>query len=113
MDNDLVSKSVVIFLQQNSQSIKPKSINFRETLNTVKINIAIIFEICLKKEQIVNINSNQIYRKDKQDGCGGVAIIIHKSIKACACSINVPNLDIEILHVKVVNCCNLQNIVGI
>ncbi|KAF9793574.1 hypothetical protein SFRURICE_007501 [Spodoptera frugiperda] len=52
-------------------------------------------------------------KKDRADGYGGVAIIVHKSITSELKVSRINNTGIEILHVKINNCKYLKNIVSV
>lgn len=100
-------------LQWNAQSIKSKIIEFESFLNTDHIHIAIVCETWLKEDNLLNISQYNTYRKDRGDGYGGVAIILHKTITAELKTTNINNIGIEILQVEIKNCRYLKNIIAV
>lgn len=54
-----------------------------------------------------------IFRKDRPDSYGGVAIIIHKSLHSQISPIHLSNPGIKIIHIKILNCISLKNIISI
>lgn len=99
--------------QWNSQSLMPKRYDFELLLNQGKIGICVISETWLSTDISLKIRDYNIFRNDRSDSYGGVAIIVHKTIKAQACSFDMQNEGIEILHVKVRNCKYLEHVVGV
>lgn len=99
--------------QWNSQSLRPKMVLFKEFLNQQKIHIAVVSETWLGNKIDLNISGYNIYRKDRNDSYGGVAIFIHKSIQSHLNSIQVLNSGIEIVAAKLLNCKDLENVVAI
>lgn len=93
------------------QSIKPKQVELEFLLCQEKIHIAVV--TWLKIESVFTINSHNAFRKNMLDSYGGVAIIVHKSIRAQAYPIVLNNSDIEIVCVRVLNCASLCNIVSL
>lgn len=60
--------------QWNSQSLRPISIS--ELLLQENIHIAAISETWFDSELDVNISDFNVYRKDRDDSYGGVAILV-------------------------------------
>lgn len=100
-------------LQWNAQSLRPKLLDFEQLLIQSKIHIAAICETWLDPESLIKISNYNIFRNDRQDSYGGVCIFTHKSVQAQRLDIVHPNEDIQILHVKVSNCKNIENIVAV
>lgn len=99
--------------QWNSRSLMPKKQEFDVLLNQEKISICLLSETWLCSETKLRINGYNIYRKDRCDDYGGVAIVVHHSIKTQLCSINVRNTGIEIICVKIMNCKYLKYIASV
>lgn len=99
--------------QWNAQSLRPKLCEFELLLNREKIHIAIISESWLEPNSRLHISDYNIYRCDRNDSYGGVAIIVHKSVKSMVgnTQFNISQ-GIEILHVQILNCQYLKNIVA-
>ena len=112
MDRTLKDFTVNI-LQWNSQSIRPKSIEFESILFKEQIHIAILSETWLEEDCNFRISGYNIYRKDRLDSYGGVSIITHKSIKTELYNITLQNTGIEIVGIKIFNCKNLKNILSV
>lgn len=113
MANNELRDFALNILQWNSQSIRPKITEFESLLFKDQIHIAIICETWLEEHSFLNISQYNIYRKDRADGYGGVAIIVHKSITSELKVSSISNTGIEILHVKINNCKYLKNIVSV
>lgn len=105
--------SPITILQWNSQSIKPKLVDLQSLLIQEKVHIAIIGETWLNPGVTIRISGYNTYRKDRSDSYGGVAIITHHSLKTHVTSFSVNNSNIELVHVKILNCSRLENIVSI
>lgn len=97
-------KSDLKILQWNSQSIVPKVTVFEHLLLQEKIHFAAICETWLNSDININFKNYNIFRKDRIDSYGGVAILIHKSFQAQICQISYSNPYIELLCVKIYNC---------
>ncbi|VVD05632.1 unnamed protein product [Leptidea sinapis] len=96
-------------LQWNAQSLRPKLKEFE-----LKIHIAFISETWLQAESVLNVNSFNIFRKDRHDSNGGVAIIVHRSIIIVQeYHGNTSNNSIEIISLKLLNCSDIKNVVSI
>ena len=104
---------MINILQWNSQSLKPKTHSLDALLAQEKIHIVIVSETWLNPEVYLNMRGYNIYRKDRNDSYGGVAIIIHKSIQSQVCPISLTNIGIEIICVKILNCKSLEYVVSI
>lgn len=112
MDN--VDKNIGInIIQWNAQSLRPKMISFTELLNKEKIHIAILSETWLDNEVDLNVSGYNIYRKDRLDSYGGVAILIHKSIRSHLNFFQVLNPGIEVVSAKLINCKDLENVIAL
>lgn len=107
------NKCLLNIIQWNAHSLRPKLSDFKLLLNTEKVHIAIISESWLQTGSDLNISQYHVYRKDRIDAYGGVAIITHKSLKTMLGSINIPNCDIEVVHVKILNSSVLKNVLSV
>lgn len=114
MDNLLCRNfSKLNIFQWNAQSLKTKLIDFDVLLNREKVHIAVISETWLNEDDNIRISGYNIYRQDRSDGYGGVAIVSHHSVRTEVCHTFSNNSDIECLHVKIHNCNNIDNIYAI
>lgn len=100
-------------MQWNAQSLMPKISDFDTLLTQEKVHIACVCETWLDAYTSVNISNYNIFRSDRSDSYGGVAIIAHKSVLVQNCSTVLRNVNIEILHCKILNCKLVENIVVI
>lgn len=66
--------------QWNSQSLAPKKLEFETLLDQEKISVCVLSETWLDYGTNLRINGYNIYRNDRDDGYGGVAVIIRHSI---------------------------------
>lgn len=112
MDNISKTEKFTI-LQWNAQSLRPKLISLDAMLTCEKIHVAIISETWLDPECNLNVSQYKVFRKDRIDCYGGVAILTHKSLQVRQCPINLNNPGIEALHLKLLNCKNLEHVVSI
>lgn len=111
MDNNSIQKIVLNILQWNSQSLKPKLVSFGELLIQLKIHIALVNETWLDSEDSVILRNYNTYRRDRTDGYGGVAIIVHRSVKCSVHTLHCINTNIEAIHLRLYNCKYLENVV--
>lgn len=102
MDNSNIIKLNII--QWNAQSVRPKSLALEQLLSQDKIHIAALSETWLEPESNFKINNYKIFRKDRQDSYGGVALLIHRSVEASLHSFSSSNPGMEVLMVKIHNC---------
>lgn len=100
-------------LQWNAQSIRPKKTEFEALLNQEKVHVAIISETWLDRGSYFRIREYNTYRADRADGYAGVAILTHKSVNVQLCNSQISNPDIDLLHIKLLNCDHLENVVGV
>ncbi|KAG7300559.1 hypothetical protein JYU34_014851 [Plutella xylostella] len=105
--------NVLNIVQWNSQSLRPKLLEFENFLIQDKIHIAIISESWLEPGSDLRLSGYSIYRQDREDSFGGVAILIHNSVRSHLGSICSPNTGIQLLFVKLLNCELIQGIVGV
>lgn len=113
MDSDQSNQRFVNIVQWNSQSIKPKLTDFECMLFQNKVHIALLSETWLNEEINTNISNYSMYRNDRLDSYGGVAIVTHKSIKSEINHINLSNPGIEVLAIKVLNCKLITNVISL
>ncbi|CAH2091703.1 unnamed protein product [Euphydryas editha] len=100
-------------LQWNAQSLKPKIPSFEILLNRDKIHLAVVSETWMDPSSHMNLPGYKIFRQDRSDGYGGVAIICHNSLQTFRISCPVSNSGIEIIAIKILNCKLIHNIVSI
>lgn len=100
-------------IQWNSQSIRNKKFEFETVLNREKVHIAVISETWFDPGSEFRLNGYNLFRKDRSDGYGGIAIMTHCSIKAQECEFIHPNNGIQVLHIKLLNTQHLENIISI
>lgn len=103
----------VNIIQWNCQSLQPKLIEFELLLSQEKVHIAILSETWLDPDTPLRISGYSIHRQDRDDGYGGVAIILHSSIKFQLYQMNCCNPGIQLLRIKILNCLNLENIFSV
>ena len=100
-------------LQWNAQSIRPKLASFQELLCQEKVHIAVLSETWLDAESNFKVKCYDVYRSDRDDSYGGVAILLHKSIKSQLRRVHVNNNGIEVVCVRLHNCYPVENIVSL
>lgn len=110
--NNFNSVEINVF-QWNAQSLKPKQLAFEHILTESRVLIAVISETWLDPDSRLKINNYNVFRNDREDNYGGICILTHKSITAQICNFIHPNIDIQILQVRVFNCKNIENLVAI
>lgn len=103
----------VNILQWNAQSIKPKLVALENILLQETIHIAALCETWLEPDSHLKVNDYNIYRNDRSDSYGGVALFVHKSIKASLYQIQAVNPAIEVICIKVHNCDKIKFIVSL
>lgn len=69
-------------IQWNCRSLKPKWPEFTNFINANEIHIALIQETWLAPSEKLTEPNYNIFRIDRQDSYGGVAIIVHKDFSA-------------------------------
>lgn len=111
MANNNSRMSLLRIIQWNARSMRPKRNELELLMVQEKIHIALISETWLEPDSYMNISGYNIFRKDRIDGYGGVAIIVSKSIKVQPCLININNSGIEMISIKLLNCSQIKNIV--
>lgn len=100
-------------IQWNAQSLRPKKWEFEALLNQEKVHIAVLSETWLEEDAMITFSGYNLYRKDREDSYGGVAILVHNSIESYQCPVSLTNTGIEAVHVKVKNCKYLNDIISI
>lgn len=99
--------------QWNSQSLRPKLHSFESLLVQENIHIAILSETWFDSNNSYNIRGYNMYRCDRSDCYGGVAIIVHKSIRSHLRPISLSNVGIEVIQIQILNCNSLENILAV
>lgn len=100
-------------IQWNSQSLRPKLISLEHILYHEKIHIAALSETWMESESELKVSGYNIFRKDRYDSYGGVAILVHKSVKASLYRVGTINTGIEIVMVKIHNCEHIKYIASV
>ncbi|KAF9797143.1 hypothetical protein SFRURICE_019628, partial [Spodoptera frugiperda] len=100
-----------ILFDWNARSLMPKRNEFELLIAQEKAHIALVTETWLEPDTHFNVSGYNTLRRDRPDGYGGLAILIHKSIKVQQCSTYINNPGIEIMSVNLVNCNEIKNIV--
>lgn len=113
MANKNKNISSINVLQWNAQSIRPKLIELEQMLNQEKIHIAVISETWLDCESSLNISNYEVFRQDRDDGFGGVAILTHFSVKAERFQQHNTNPGIQTVCIKIHNCLSIQYVVSV
>ncbi|KAG6445231.1 hypothetical protein O3G_MSEX003784 [Manduca sexta] len=113
MDSTTSNKETLNIIQWNSQSLRPKSTEFEALMNQEKIHIAILSETWFNPDSPFRLSGYTVFRADRDDGYGGTAIMTHCSIKALICTDNISNSQIQIIHIKLLNCPHLRDIISI
>lgn len=113
MDSNNSTNVDVNIIQWNCQSLRPKSVSLEALLSQEKIHFAVLCETWFDPESYFRMYSYNSFRLDRADAYGGVCILVHSSIRAVVCSTTCPNVGIELLHVKVLNCRHIENIISI
>lgn len=99
--------------QWNSQSLMPKKPELELLLCQEKIGICLLSETWLDCDTNLRLSNFNVFRKDRVDSYGGVAILVHKSIKTQMYSIQVTNSGIELLCLRILNCKYLEYVVSV
>jgi hypothetical protein len=113
MASNIITVFNINILQWNARSLRPKLSDLELTLNRYNIHIAALSETWLEPDTDLRLTGYNIFRNNRYDFYGGVAVLCHRSVKAFACPIYVGNTGIEIIHVRISNCKLLQNVVSI
>lgn len=113
MDRIQPREAAINIIQWNAQSLKPKLVSFEAILNQEKVHIGIISETWLNSNININLSGYNVYRQDRLDSYGGVAVIVHKSLASHIFPINLTNAGIEVLCVKILNCKCLENVISV
>ncbi|VVC87484.1 unnamed protein product [Leptidea sinapis] len=86
-------------LYMNAQSLHPKLTEFDLLLNQVKVHVAIISETWLSLEDSLQIRGYNVFRSERTDCFGGVAILTHRSLKVQQQYCTISNTLIEIIAI--------------
>ncbi|CAH2094223.1 unnamed protein product [Euphydryas editha] len=106
-------KTALNIIQWNCQSLTSKGLTLEQLLTIEKIHIAALNETWLDARTDFRINGYNIFRKDRNDGYGVVAVMTHHSIQAKIQNTSSRNPGIELIHVKIFNSEYLQNIISV
>lgn len=97
----------------NAQSLRPKLPAFDSLLIQEKVHIACINETWLEPESPLHIRNFNIFRCDRDDSYGGVAVCTHQSVKCKELRVSLTNPNIEIIHLKLYNCGDVADLICI
>uniref|UniRef100_A0A2H8TL40 RNA-directed DNA polymerase from mobile element jockey n=2 Tax=Melanaphis sacchari TaxID=742174 RepID=A0A2H8TL40_9HEMI len=108
MNNNFFSNNLII-LQWNVRSLSARLPSLMHLLHAHRCSIAILSETWLNPSRSINIPFFRIYRSDRPDGFGGVAVAIHHSLKSRPILIdnnirnNLNNYKLDIIGVEIVS----------
>lgn len=94
------SRTDLKILQWNCRALYSNLGDFKFRMYNDNIDVAILCETWLKDSSKVRFNGYQIYRKDRQDGKGGVAIIIKNKFNPIEIDINHNFSKIDVITVE-------------
>lgn len=100
-------------IQWNAQSIRPKSSSIEQLLLQEKVHIAAINETWLEPDSSFKVSQYNIYRLDRHDSYGGVAILTHRTIKSQLFRLSLTNPNIEAVCVKIFNCKFIDYVISV
>jgi len=80
--NNINPNDFINIIQWNVRSLPARLPSLQHLLNDHKCSIALLSETWLIPSRSFSIQHFKIYRSDRSDGYGGVAIVIHKSLKS-------------------------------
>ena len=98
-------------MQWNAQSVRPKLTSFMELLRQEQIHVCVVSETWLEPNSPLNVNGYTLYRQDRYDSYGGVAVLVHNSVKSQQKRLRIVNTDIELLCVELFNCSPVEYII--
>lgn len=88
-------------LQWNARSLPSKWNEFKKYIEENSIDIVVIQETWFKKHITYKFKNFNIFRQDREDGCGGVAILSHESFDCEQIGPTFNNGAIESVAIKV------------
>lgn len=100
-------------IQWNCQSLLLKLSDLDSYLQKEKVHICILSETWLNDDKHINVTGYSVFRNDRTDGYGGLAILVHQSI---GCSLKTcPSIynNIDTICVEILNSSKLQHIIGV
>jgi ribonuclease HI len=100
-------------IQWNAQSLCPKLVALESLLTHEKIHIAALSETWLEPGSYCKMSGYNMYRSDRADGYGGVAILTHSSVKAQLYRLHGCNPQIELVCIQIFNCQDIEYVVSI
>lgn len=100
-------------VQWNCQSLVPKFSELDLYLHREKVHICILSETWLSYEQQLNISDFSIFRKDRADGYGGLAILVHHSIGCVLKNLQFTYNNIDTICIELLNCSKLKYVIGV
>ena len=106
-DNVTNSVNTTNILQWNVRSLIARLLTLQHLLSYNKCSIALLSETWLLPTRLFNIPDFSCFRSDREDGYGGAAILIHKSMRSRSIPIDVitrnsfSNFKIDIVGVEV------------
>jgi len=81
-NNQNIFNNYTNIIQSNVRSLPARLPSLQHLLSDHKCSIALLSEIWLLPSRTLKILQLKIYRSDRSDGYGGVAIVIHNSLKS-------------------------------
>lgn len=106
-------KNKINIIQWNCQSLVPKFSELDAYLHREKIHICILSETWLSYNQQLNIQGFSLFRKDRADGYGGLAILVHHFIGCVLKNLQLNYNNIDRICIEILNCSNLKYVIGI
>lgn len=100
-------------IQWNAQSLRPKLLSFEQILFKEHVHIASLQETWIESGSPLHIKGYTIYRRDRPDSYGGVAIVVHNSVVSSLQSYQPINPNIEVIVVKISNCSHINYVLSI
>lgn len=100
-------------IQWNCQSLLPKIHDLGSYLINDNIHICILSETWLAPDRQLNVTGYSVFRKDRNDGYGGLAILIHNTIDCRLKTLTTNYNNIDILCVELLSSCKLKYIIGV
>jgi len=106
--NNINPNDYLNIIQWNVRSLPARLPSLQHLLNDHKRSISLLSETWLLPSRSFSIQQFKTYRSDRPDGYGGVAIVIHKSLKSKIIPIDpvirsrFNNLKVDIIGVEII-----------
>ena len=88
-------------IQWNARSINANIESLEKIIYSLDIDIVILSETWLKKTEIYRVPGYFIYREDRENGYGGVAILVKKQINHVKLDLSHGNINFEFVGISV------------